>query len=61
LITRTNVSTDGNNCQEVTPVEPVDQQSTEISPIEIKWNIPAWMMRHPGPRIDVPDDDLGED
>jgi hypothetical protein len=27
-------------------------------PIEVKWNIPSWMMRDPGPEVEVEDDDL---
>jgi hypothetical protein len=27
-------------------------------PIEVKWNIPAWMLRDPGPLIEVEDDDI---
>lgn len=36
-----------------------EQPSTEKQvPIEVKLNIPAWMLRDPGPRIDVEDDNI---
>ncbi len=34
------------------------QQTEQPIPIEVKWNLPAWMLRHPGPRIEVEDDDV---
>jgi hypothetical protein len=55
LIANTNTQID--NSQEATTSQ-VEQKPV---PIEVKWNIPAWMMRHPGPRIEVEDDDLGEE
>jgi hypothetical protein len=33
-------------------------QSESSVPIEKKWNIPTWMMRDPGPCIEVEDDDV---
>jgi hypothetical protein len=30
----------------------------KLPTIEEKWNIPAWMMRNPGPRVAIEDDDL---
>lgn len=26
-------------------------------PIEVKWNIPEWLMRDPGPAVEIEDDD----
>jgi len=37
------------------------QQTEQPIPIEVKWNLPAWMLRHPGPRIEVEDDDVAFD
>ena len=41
---------DQSNSQEQAMQQPV--------PIEIKWNIPTWMLRDPGPEVDMPDDEL---
>jgi hypothetical protein len=58
LITPTNLSTESNNRQENQPVQPVEQDQTVKSvPIEVKWNIPAWMLRDQGPLVEVEDDD----
>ena len=34
------------------------QPTEQFIPIEVKWKLPAWMLRHPGPRIEVEDDDV---
>ena len=34
-----------------------DQRELAI-PIEVKWNLPAWMLRDPGVAVDVEDDDV---
>ena len=36
----------------------VMQTIEQSVPIEVKWGLPAWMLRHPGPRIEVEDDDV---
>jgi hypothetical protein len=43
------------------PVQPnaQDQTGQPVS-IEVRWNIPAWMMRDQGPEVPVEDDDLQE-
>ena len=33
-------------------------QTTKLVPIEVKWNIPAWIMRDPGPEMPIEDDDI---
>jgi hypothetical protein len=35
-----------------------EQVAEKPVPIEVKWNLPAWMLRHPGKRIEVEDDDV---
>lgn len=53
-----NLSTETESSQEAI-TSPVEQLSTQKPvPIEVKWNLPAWIMRDPSPRIDVPDDDI---
>ena len=43
---------------------PLDQSNSQEQaihppvPIEIKWNLPAWMLRDPGPEVDMPDDEV---
>jgi len=34
------------------------EQTTQPVPIEVKWNLPAWMLKDQGPLIEVPDDDI---
>jgi len=38
--------------------DPYEDQTAKAVPIEVKWNLPAWMLRDPGPAIDVEDDDI---
>lgn len=51
-----NLSTEINDRQEVTASPEEQQTAQKAVPIEVKWNLPAWMLRHPGPRIEVEDD-----
>ncbi len=39
-------------------IDQQDQTTEKPVPIEVKWNIPSWMMRDPGPEVEVEDDDL---
>ncbi len=47
---QTDQPTDQSDSQNQTTEKPV--------PIEVKWNIPAWMMCDPGPAIAIEDDDI---
>ena len=35
-----------------------DEHPQTIVPLEVKWNIPAWIMRDPGPEMPIEDDDI---
>jgi hypothetical protein len=57
LITPENPITETESSQEATT--PTAEQVTEKPvPIEVKWNLPAWMLRDPGPVVEVEDDDI---
>jgi hypothetical protein len=35
---------------------PDEQTNEQHVPIEVKWRLPAWMLRDPGKRVRTPDD-----
>ena len=40
------------------PVPTQEDQTAKAVPIEVKWNLPAWMLRDPGKPVNVEDDDI---
>jgi hypothetical protein len=45
--------------EETSQVEQLTPQQPVL--IEVKWNIPAWIMRDPGPQVEVSDDEFEEE